>query len=177
MMGFAKSDCETTVYFQKAQYSPGEKVKFTLECDNSQCKIGVKNFKVKLQRKWIGVVGDIISKKSEYLKVVKFEGTPAKTWLKKEFTFVLPEQNTPLNDVSPISNCLTQSFEGDLLSIQYFLRVFVKHDTWSKGGEGDSISLPISISQPYFTITTNDVSPHKSGQILTAKLTQLDLPD
>ena len=77
----------------------------------------MKNFKVKLQRKWIGVVGDIISKKSEYLKVVKFEGTPAKTWLKKEFTFVLPEQNTPLNDVSPISNCLTQSFEGDLLSI------------------------------------------------------------
>jgi len=104
-----------------------------------------------------------MSKKSEYLKSMKFEGTPAKTWLKKEFQFALPEQNTPSNDVSPISNCLTQSFQGDLLSIQYFLKVFVKHDTWAKGGEGDCISLPISISQPYFTISTSETLPHKSG--------------
>jgi len=32
---FGKTECETTVYFQKANYVPGEKIKFTLECDNS----------------------------------------------------------------------------------------------------------------------------------------------
>ena len=61
VMGFGKSECETTIYFEKAQYSPGEQVKFTLECDNSQCKIGIKNFKIKLQRKWIGLVGEVMS--------------------------------------------------------------------------------------------------------------------
>ena len=61
--------------------------------------------------------------------------------------------------------------------MQYFLKVFVKHDSWSKGGEGDCISFPITINQPYFTITANEEVPYKSGPINTAKLTQLDLPE
>ena len=107
---FGKSECETTVYFEKTQYCPGEKVKFTLECDNSQCKSGVKNFKIKLQRKWIGFVDEVMSQKSEYLKVLKVDGTPAKTWLKRSFEFVLPYNNEPVTAASPISDCLTQSF-------------------------------------------------------------------
>jgi len=110
VMGFGKSECETTAYFEKVQYSAGEKVKFTLECDNSQCKVGVKSFKIKLQRKWIGFVGEVMSQKSEYLKVEKVEGTPAKTWLKRGFEFTIPKQNTPVTDASPIADCLTQSF-------------------------------------------------------------------
>ena len=107
---FGKSESETTVYFEKAQYSPGEQIKFTLECDNSQCKSGVKNFKIKLLRKWIGFVGEVMSQKSEYLKVLKVEGTPAKTWLKRGFEFTIPDREETVTGASPISECLTQSF-------------------------------------------------------------------
>jgi len=57
------------------------------------------------------------------------------------------------------------------------LKVFVKHDSWSKGGEGECIILPISINQPYFSINSKEELPLKTGPINTAKLTQLDLPD
>ena len=35
IMGLSKTKCETTIYFEKNKYAPGENIKFTLECDNS----------------------------------------------------------------------------------------------------------------------------------------------
>jgi hypothetical protein len=64
-----------------------------------------------------------------------------------------------LTETSPIADCLSHSAQGELISIQYFLRVFVKHDSWGAGGEGSCISIPIKIEQPYFMITTKEWVP------------------
>ena len=48
MMGLGKTRCETTIYFEKNKYAPGDNIKFTLECDNSHCKYAVKSFKIKI---------------------------------------------------------------------------------------------------------------------------------
>lgn len=46
---------------------------------------------------------------------------------------------------------------GDLFSISYLLRVFIKHDSYNAFGEGNCISLPIKIMQPPQNTLTMDV--------------------
>ena len=42
-------------------------------------------------------------------------------------------------------NYLASSSHGQLISIQYYLRFFVKHDSLAEWGEGHCVTLPIWI--------------------------------
>ena len=39
------------ISLEKSKFSPGEHIRVTFDCDNSQCKKAVKSFKAKLMRK------------------------------------------------------------------------------------------------------------------------------
>lgn len=51
----------------------------------------------------------------------------------------------------------TGSMAGDLFSISYTLRVFIKHDSYNAFGEGNCITLPIKIIQPPQNTLTMDI--------------------
>jgi len=48
------------------------------------------------------------------------------------------------DDEKPRVN-LTGSWLGQVFSVEYVLRVFVKYENWMKHGEGEHISLPVKI--------------------------------
>lgn len=63
-MGFGGSTSMTEVIFDRNQYYIGETAKVRVICDNSQCNVGIKSFKIKLKRK-IYALGKRISVYSE----------------------------------------------------------------------------------------------------------------
>jgi hypothetical protein len=50
-MGFGGSPSITEVTFDKNQYYIGDTARVKVVCDNSQCNVGIKSFKIKLKRK------------------------------------------------------------------------------------------------------------------------------
>ena len=49
--GLGASENTTVISLEKSKFSPGEHIRVTFDCDNSQCKKAVKSFKAKLLRK------------------------------------------------------------------------------------------------------------------------------
>ena len=52
------------------------------------------------------------------------------------------------NDVRPLLSAFSTSFHGKRIDIDYVLKIFVKHDAYTQGGEGEVVSLPIQIMTP-----------------------------
>lgn len=58
-----------------------------------------------------------------------------------------------MSDMSPISELLAPSVQGELMSIQYYVRFFVKYDSWlDQSGEGHCVTIPIKIDQSYVSV-------------------------
>ena len=52
-------------------------------------------------------------------------------------------------------DAFSTSVQGQLISISYTLRAYVKHDSWNEFGEGNCINLPIKIMQKPMALATN----------------------
>ena len=51
-------------------------------------------------------------------------------------------------DERVMAESFTTSYEGKLISVDYSLRAYVKHDAWNEFGEGNCVKLPIKIYMP-----------------------------
>jgi hypothetical protein len=74
-LGSKSGECLTTFQFNQNNFYPGETVFITIDCDNTSCSWDVKNYKIKLERKFVGIVrtdkGPISWNRSEYLAYSK----------------------------------------------------------------------------------------------------------
>ena len=154
MLGFGKSVSQTKVTFARNVYEPGSTIKIKIECDNSQCSCEVKAFKIKLQRKWVGFAGTTQYRSSKYLQEVKIPGVGGHKTLNECVNFELPKVNKFYDAEKPYSKLLSSSVNGCLISIQYYLRFFIKHSSMTEFGEGHCITMPLWIQQPYMSLET-----------------------
>jgi len=90
--------------------------------------------------------GQLNLRKSEYVETMKVEKLCAKNQRMIEtFNFEIPDREILAGD-NPMKNVLSASIAGKNISIQYYLRVFVKHDGLMVSlGEGQCIVFPIRI--------------------------------
>lgn len=174
MLGFGSSQSQTKVTFARNVYEPGDTIKLRIDCDNSQCSAKVKSFKIKLQRKWVGFAQDSQYKSSEYLKIVKLPGVESYKQKSETVDFELPQFNQFYDSKQPYSKHLSSSVTGSLLSIQYYIRFFIKHSSMTEFGEGHCITLPVWIQQPYMSIQTQTTETQK-GKVMPAA--DLALPE
>lgn len=71
----------------------------------------------------------------------------------------------------------TRSITGSLFTVDYNLRIYVKHDSWNEFGQGNCINLPIKIMQPELDITSKDtISAPKDWKPFVAEPVQMILP-
>ena len=92
VLGMGGSKSTSTITFVQNQFYPGEQLRFLLECDNSKCKVAVKNFKFKCFRiitQKDPLSGDI---KTSEQKVFAFKeaGIAANKSTRREFVFDIP---------------------------------------------------------------------------------------
>lgn len=147
-MGFGGTTSITDVIFDRNQYYTGDLCQVKIICDNSQCTVGIKSFKIKLKRK-IFAIGEHVSaygpgesrilKTSKYLYQYKDVNTGCGPRQKVEkilkFTIPvtdpdLPNDNLKLkfNDLElPIVKNLTASINGNLIQVFYSIKIFIKH--------------------------------------------------
>ena len=59
-----------------------------------------------------------------------------------------PWSKSECEKTKAFSERLGSTFNGRLVNIEFFLNVFVKHDSWNEFGEGNCISIPIRLKQP-----------------------------
>lgn len=60
-------------------------------------------------------------------------------------------------DLHPMLKSFSISLSGKLITVNYVLKVFVKHEAWNEFGEGKVVSLPIQILQPPMQIVSQQV--------------------
>jgi len=166
LMGLGGDPVITYVVFERNQYYPGDKVNVKIICDNTKCGTAVKSFKLKFKRKVFmigerldsnGVRVQTLNKQSKYLYQHKDvdHGCAAKTKVERLMSFDIPmvdfdfpESQAQLNctphDVSMMQQTQA-SVNGQLLTIQYSVKVFVRHDSKQQFGEGECVTLPIRV--------------------------------
>jgi len=72
--------------------------------------------------------GQLNLRKSEYVETMKVEKVCAKNQrIIETFEFNIPSREILAGD-DPMKNVLSASIAGKNISIQYYLRVFIKHD-------------------------------------------------
>lgn len=152
LFGFKPSVCTTSVEINKNCFHPGEVIKINIDCDNTQSSNAVKSYKFKLHRKVHGVVntdqGQLQIHKSEYVNAVKTpKGCPAGERLQETFEFKIPRKESSTSD-DKMTAVLSGSAAGKNISIEYYLRVFVKHNGLLVLGEGECCGYPLRIHTP-----------------------------
>lgn len=180
MMGFGGSgECTSEVIFDRNNYKVGETVKVLIKCDNTKCKTNVKSFKLKLKRRlfvtcWSNwdVKKDINSElqethhASDYIVEVKGEGCKKGEKVERVIEFQIPEFDVfPKNNldiksrkelINPFSMKILREFTPSVyskhLKVEYILKCFIKHDSFSEIGEGNPVYMPIMIFQPLVAI-------------------------
>lgn len=141
--------------FERNEYYIGETAKVKIICDNSKCEKAVRGFKFKLHRKHRGSdTSGWNTYGSAYVAVLKAPGCPAKSKVEHEYTIQIPAQDKldfipPAGHFHPdemaMLNLFSTSVQGQLISVDYELRCYVKHDAWNEFGEGNCITLPVRI--------------------------------
>ena len=165
MMGLGGDIVNTDVTFERNQYYGGDKVTVKVVCDNSKCSTAVKSFKLKFKRKVfmlgerITVQGDriqLLNKQSKYLYAHKDtdHGCGAKKKVERELTMDIPQidpdfakmnnQNLKEHETKMMEQ-MQASCNGAIFSVQYSLKVFVRHDSKQQFGEGACVTFPIKI--------------------------------
>ncbi len=155
--GLGSSENTTVISLEKTKFSPGENIKVTFDCDNSQCKKAVKSFKAKLLRKISCFSGKKGAKApsfqaEEYLVTKKFDGIPEKVKEKKVVEFQIPVADKSAGTVDNLHpelrhmvKMFSDSTENALFKIEYVLDVFVKHQSKLEFGMGNQESFTIDI--------------------------------
>ena len=146
VLGFGSSKSDVLVYFESNVYSAGDTVKLHIDANNSECKSGIKSFKIKLQRKIFGMTPEESYIASEYVKCSKSqEGVPANQKASMTVNVKIPKFNSELEVYNGLPNYLCSSFHGAAVSVQYYLRFFIKYQGLTQTGEGHCITMPIWI--------------------------------
>jgi len=47
-----------------------------------------------------------------------------------------------------MQNLLAPSFSGKHFAVEYYLKCFIKYDSWNEFGEGKSVIFPIYLTHP-----------------------------
>ena len=191
-MGLGGDPCITTVIFERNQYYGGDKVNVRIICDNSKCSTAVKSFKLKFKRKVFmigerldsnGVRVQTLNKQSKYLYQHKDvdHGCGAKTKVERLMSFDIPVMDFDFPEAQAQLNCtphdidmmrqMQASANGQLFTIQYSVKVFVRHDSKQQFGEGECVTLPIRILERPVR-----VEPNALEQVEVFKFAQLPKP-
>lgn len=160
------SESVSQVMYSKNQFYLGEKAMVRIICDNTNCGKDVKNFKFKLLR-YHGAYdngGHNHNEKVDYLFTMKYPGCAAGEKVDRTFELDIPTEDKLVNhglkakmhpDQHPMFHSFSTSFQGKLISVNYVLKLFVKHKSWNEIGEGRVISQPIKIMQPPMTVVSS----------------------
>lgn len=123
---------------------------------------------------------------NNYIHTVKEPGCKAKSTVTREYEITIPgedperqQYNETCADELPMLKAFSCSMQGNLFSVEYSLRVFVKHDSWNEFGQGNCINLPIQVIQPPIDITSDDVIQQKpeNWNPHVAETVQMVLPE
>jgi ubiquitin-protein ligase len=183
LMGLGGSTSVTDVVFDRNQYYAGDTCKVRIVCDNMNCSVAIKSFKIKLKRK-VFASGELVSqfqdrddqliKSSKYLYQFKDEEAKCgpKSKVEKYLEFKLPEEDYDLpselpdgKEMNETEKALLRNIQattnGHLFQVQYTVKIFVKHDAMTQFGEGECLTFPIKILEKPplgFDPTTKSVS-------------------
>ena len=90
LFGIAKTRAITQIIFENNEYYVGDKIHVKIICDNSKCSNKVKEFKLKLHRRFY-IVKETIDKQeiyrneeTDFIQVFTAPGCPAKTKVERE---------------------------------------------------------------------------------------------
>lgn len=139
LFGLGASKFKAEVVFEKNEFYSNDKLKLRLTCDNSECRKDVKEFKIKLMRKYVlrtnGICGfyrvrdkkAVTSHKEEYVATAKFPGCKAKSLGTAELEVDIPNFDTGNDDLHkyvPLTNedvrlmkAFTCSVQGKLFDV------------------------------------------------------------
>ena len=90
LFGIAKTRAITQIIFENNEYYVGDKIRVKIICDNSKCSNKVKEFKLKLYRRFYTVKKTILepefygNEESDFIQVFTAPGCPAKTKVERE---------------------------------------------------------------------------------------------
>lgn len=101
-----------------------------------------------------GMEHDKLHVEEVYSLALKFPGCAAQEKTERTVELVIPHQQ-PINKIPEHASLQDQlimanflgTIQGRLLKIDYFVRVFVKHDAWNEFGQGNYVSFPVYINQ------------------------------
>ena len=154
LFGFGMSTSDAKVRFPKQHFHFGETIKINFSIDNTDCSKAVSKVKVKLYRRFTTrttlYFDPQICFNDDYILAQKYPGCPAKQksdYLECTFTFPIEEDVTEDSKsrlhVDQLHNLLAPSFSGKNFAVEYYLKCFIKYDSWNEFGEGKSIIFPI----------------------------------
>jgi hypothetical protein len=164
-LGMGTTQCISEIIFDRNEYYIGEIAKVKIICDNTKCSKPVRGFKFKLHRKHLGKDNsNWATGNSTYVSVLKAAGCPAKTKVEREYEIQIPMEDkhdgtyaTQHPDEKQMLDSFSTSVQGQLISVSYTLRAYVKHDSWNEFGEGNCVNLPIKILQRPMAMATTVV--------------------
>ena len=90
LFGIAKTRASTQIIFENNEYYVGEKIHVKIICDNSKCSNKVKEFKLKLHRRFYTVKKPTLkqpiffNEETDFIQVFTAPGCPAKTKVERE---------------------------------------------------------------------------------------------
>lgn len=92
-LGLGKKQCVTKLTFKQKEFYLGEAAKVKFTCDNRACSKPIKNFKIKLFRRYLAKDPESKSQteKNEYCAIQKYPGCPAGERLSRELEFKIPK--------------------------------------------------------------------------------------
>lgn len=142
-MGLGISYSQTDVTFKQNQFFPGEQMRVILSCDNTKCKVDVKNFKFKFIRTVVSRDASTGHNSIKETQIFAFKepGCLAHKTAKREFVFDVPLSCQDDEEMA----LLPGSWLGQIFSVEYVMKVFVKHSAWNSVGQGSCIELPIKV--------------------------------
>ena len=77
----------------------------------------------------------------------------------REISFTLPDTDLCKGDKYELSSAqkvthkdLSCSIEGKLLKVQYYLKVYVRHNAWNSFFDGKSVTIPIKLVKPFVPV-------------------------
>jgi len=146
------------VFVTQNEYYLGEKASVRIICDNSKCDKAVKSFKLKISRKSMAnnTKQQMSAVQGCYITSKKLLWCKAKETVERILEIGLPmpdiEQGRltwdagECNKKRAFPERVGATCAGRLITVEYNLLVFVKHDSWNEFGEGNCISIPLKVN-------------------------------
>ena len=173
-MGIGTTTASAKIKLEKSSFHAGEGAAVHIEMDNSTCAKPVKSYKFKLRR-----VIKCFSKqkvpaltKEEFLIEIKEPGCDRQVKHTKDYTLELPRVDKSFGrteslhpELRQLVKMFSDSTTSPLFEINYFLDVFIKHQSKLEFGMGNFVTFPIKI---YQNETNISLAAQKSADWLTS---------